>query len=65
MMSAFDPKRTFCAPGRMSALGSKADMLESRVLADASALTFAVDLSRVQEVDRDEPVAAGAGWTAG
>ena len=51
--------------GRMSALGGKADMLESPDLADASALTFAVDLSRVQEVDRDEPFAAGAGWMAG
>ena len=49
----------------MSAFGGKADMLESPDLADASTLAFAVDLSRVQEVDRDEPVAAGAGWMAG
>ena len=52
-------------PRRMSAFGGKADMLGSPDLADAAALTFAIDLSRVQEVDRDEPVAAGAGWMAG
>jgi len=48
----------------MSAFGGKADMLQSPDLADAAALTFAVDLSRVQEVDWDKPVAIGAGWLA-
>lgn len=35
-------------------------------LADAGALTFAVDLSRVQEVDWDEPGRRPAGgWLSG
>ncbi|MFA9476058.1 MAG: hypothetical protein ACERJ2_16040, partial [Filomicrobium sp.] len=34
-------------------------------LADAGALTFAVNLSRVQEVDWDEPVVPAGGWLGG
>ncbi len=37
-------------------------MLLSDDLADAAALKLAVDLSRVREVDWDEPVVTAGGW---
>ena len=55
-MSALGQKRTFESALTMSAFGGKADILRSPHIAVAAALIFAVDLSRVQGVDWDEPV---------